>query len=244
MKKLDLFDVSIHEKDWKAFRKSATQEELLILGIGSMYRLISKRLISYLSALGIILSVIIGVVLLSLGAMNEGIIILVVGYVLFSFLATKCIRYRDSYNQIRNKLNKENRMYLQSVFKVNAGLAFFDALMYFIIAYITLFYQALMLFIGMFAPNFVIAKNGVLISIPKGYEIGNLEAIGGYYASYSLLDDWQKTSYENSHKYVATFTNNMGCSQTVHSADGKNFYNEDGSFAGTSNDNGKTIIPK
>ena len=43
MEKLDLTDVSIHEKDWKAFKKSATQEELLILGLGVKYKKIKSR---------------------------------------------------------------------------------------------------------------------------------------------------------------------------------------------------------
>ena len=37
-----------------------------------------------------------------------------------------------------------------------------------------------------------------------------------------------------------TFTNDMGCTQTVYSYDGKTFYNADGSYAGRSDD-GKTI---
>ncbi|MDE6613857.1 MAG: hypothetical protein K2K28_04830 [Clostridia bacterium] len=95
--------------------------------------------------------------------------------------------------------------------------------------------------IGMIAPNFVIAKNGVLIAIPKGCDVGNLAAVGEFYASRSLLDDWEQTSYEKSHRYTATVTNDMGCTQSVHSADGINYYFEDGSFAGRSDDNGKTI---
>lgn len=38
-----------------------------------------------------------------------------------------------------------------------------------------------------------------------------------------------------------TFINSMGCEQTVYSTDGKKFYNSDGSYAGSSNDGGKTI---
>lgn len=39
-----------------------------------------------------------------------------------------------------------------------------------------------------------------------------------------------------------TFTNDMGCEQTIYSSNGHDFYNFDGSFFGYSNDNGKTII--
>ena len=38
-----------------------------------------------------------------------------------------------------------------------------------------------------------------------------------------------------------TFINSMGCEQTVYSSNGREFYNADGSFVGTSNDGGKTI---
>ena len=38
-----------------------------------------------------------------------------------------------------------------------------------------------------------------------------------------------------------TFTNSMGCEQTVYSSNGREFYSADGSFVGTSNDGGKTI---
>lgn len=245
MEKLDLFDVSVHEKDWKQYRKSASQEELLILGIGVKYRLITKRLVSYLSALGIMLSVIIGLVLISsMEDMSAGLIVLVAGYAVFSFLATKFIRYNDSLSQINRRLDKENKAALKSVFNVSAAAGFFDGLVRALIMFITLPYQAVLMFIGMFAPNFVIAKNGVLIAIPKGYDIGNLASAGEYYASRSLLDDWRQTSYNENHRYKATFINDMGCEQTVYSADGKSFYTDGGSYVGQSDDNGKTIKTK
>lgn len=243
MEKLDLFDVSVHEKDWKQFKKRATQEELLVLGVGAKYRVIKQRLMSYLSALGIVLSVIIGVLLLPFSATSTvGFVVLIGGYIVFSFLATKAIRYNDTYSQIKWKLNKENKQVLKSVFKVPAFVAFIDALARYIIMWITIPYQALLILIGMVAPNFVISKNGVLLSIPKGCDIENLAEIGAYYASFSLLDEWEATSYENSHRYTGTFTNEKGVTQTVHSSDGKSFYDEGGNYVGHSEDNGKTII--
>lgn len=242
MEKLDLTDVSIHEKDWKAFKKSATQEELLILGLGVKYKKIKSRPFAVISLLGIILSVAVGLLLMQyLEDMSAGLIVLLVGYVLFSFIATKVIRYSDSFSQINRKLESENRKALKNAFNVSSAAAVFDALVQLPIMFLTIPYQALMMGIGMFAPNFVISKNGVLIAIPKGYDIGNLVAIGEYYASFSLIGDFEKTSYENSHKYTATFTNDAGCEQTIHSPDGKNYYYENGAYAGHSDDNGKTI---
>lgn len=244
MEKLDLIDVSIHEKDWKQFKKNAEQAELLILGIGVKYRIITKRLFAYLSALGIVLSVALGLILISTMAdMSAGLIVLIAGYVIFSFLATKPIRYNDSLSKIKSKLNKENKNALKNVLKVSAAAAFFDALIRFVVVYITIPYQALMLAIGMVAPNFVVSKNGVLVAIPRGYDIGNLTSIGEYYASRSLIDEWEQTTYEKRHRYEATFINDMGCEQKVHSPDGKLFYGEGENYVGRSEDNGKTIIP-
>ena len=244
MEKLDLIDVSIHEKDWKSFKKTAEQIELLILGIGVKYRIITKRIWAYLSALGIVLSVALGLILIStMEDMSAGLVVLIAGYVIFSFLSSKSIRYNDSLTKIKGKLNKENKNVLKQILKVSAAAAFFDALIRFIVMYITIPYQALMLVIGMVAPNFVVSKNGLLIAIPKGYDIGNLMSIGGYYASHSLSEEWEKTYYENSHRYEVTVINNMGCEQKLHSPDGKAFYDENGGYVGYSNDNGKTIIP-
>lgn len=243
MEKLDLINVSIREKDWKEFRKNATQEELFILGLGVKYRIIRSRPIAWISVLGIILSVVVGLVLMnSMGDMSTGLVVLLAGYVVFSFLATKFIRFNDSYGKISKRLEKENRKLLKSAYSVSAAAAFFDSFVQLPIMFLTIPYQALMMLIGMVAPNFVISKNGVLLAIPKGYDIGDLESIGSYYASYSLLDDMEKTSYEKNHKYVATFTNGMGCEETVCSPDGVKFYKDNGEYVGYSNDNGKTII--
>ena len=51
----------------------------------------------------------------------------------------------------------------------------------------------------------------------------------------------QAVSGESPKAKEYTFINDMGCRQTVYSSDGKNFYNADGSYAGSSNDGGKTI---
>lgn len=40
------------------------------------------------------------------------------------------------------------------------------------------------------------------------------------------------------------FTNSMGCTETVYSSDGKDFYSSSGELRGISNDGGKTITPR
>lgn len=240
MVKMDLLDVSVDEKDWKQFKKTAAQEELLILGVGVKYRLVTKRIISYLAALGIILSVAIGLVLISaLDDISAGLIVLVVGYVICSFLATKFIRYSDSYGKIKRKLDPENKKVLKELLKVSAAAAVFDEIVKLIIMYTTIPYQAILMFIGLFAPNFVISKNGVLLAIPRSCGLDNFETIGAYYASFSLFDEWE----EGRRKYKATFINDKGCEQTVYSPDKKEYYSSDWKHVGSSDDGGKTIKP-
>ena len=41
---LDLYDVSIHDSDWKQFKRRASQDEFLVLAIGSKYRLAKGRI--------------------------------------------------------------------------------------------------------------------------------------------------------------------------------------------------------
>lgn len=187
---LDLYDVSIHEKDWRLFKKSATQEEFLVLAIGSKYRLEKGRIKSIFFALGIVLSIVIGI--LTIGS-DVGLIILIGGYVLFSFLSTKAIRYQDTYEKCYRKLNKKNKIKIKEFISTPIILRILDWFIQLAIVYITIPYQAILLLIGMFAPNFVIAKNGVLVSIPKGYDIGALGTIGTYYESFNFLDEYMDT---------------------------------------------------
>ena len=199
IQKLDLEDVSIHEKEWKEFRKTASQEELLILAIGSKYRLRTSIIKSLLFAIGLVLSVVVGLCLLF--STTVGLVILIGGYLIFAFLSSKHIRYQDTFNQINRKLDKENKLYMKSVFKYSAGMTVLDIFLKFALMWLTIPYQALMLVLGMIAPNFTIAKNGVLVSVPKGYGLENLIDMGEYYKKYSLLDEMIETQ-KNSTNYI------------------------------------------
>ena len=104
----------------------------------------------------------------------------------------------------------------------------------------------------MFAPNFVISKNGILVSIPKGYDVGDLGAVGAYYSSFSFLDEALANQSNNSaqpaqsgsptddyyKKDEYTYTDSRGYEQTVYSGDGKDFYDAGGHYAGSSDENG------
>lgn len=194
---LDLYDVSIQESDWKVFRKGATQEELAVLAIGSKYRLEAGRWKSLIFTIGIVLSIVIGIATFTA---DIGPVILIVGYLFFSFLATKTIRYSDTYDKCYGKLKSEARKEVKSYFHTPVGIVILDFFIQFVIGWITIPYQAIMMLIGLFAPNFVISKNGVLVSIPKGYDVGGLEAIGAYYASFKVTDEINHTMEENTRR--------------------------------------------
>lgn len=240
MIKLDLLDVSIHSKEWKQFRKSASQEELFILAIGSKYRLRSTLITSLLFSIGIVASIVIGILLFASG-ISEGLIVLIVGYLLFSFLSSKHIRYQDTFNQLKGKLKGKYKEQINNILTYSIGLSILDFFLQFALMWLTIPYQAIMLLLGEFAPNFVIAKNGVLVSVPRGYGMDNLILMGEYYKQNSLLDDLMKTQHEKSHKYEGEIINDMGCKTTVYSADGINYRDDSGNNYIT-NDNGSTFI--
>lgn len=228
---LDLYDTSIDEKTWKSFKKTATQEELAIIAIGAKYRLsnLKRRILNsiYFVAMILCFALIPVTVFQSL-----------IAYPFIAFLATKSIRYTDTYTQSYNKIKKENRYLVDDYFNENVFLIIFDLIIYIGMFFITIPYQALMIGIGMIAPNFAISKNGILVSIPKGFDVGNLGAIGEYYSKFNMLDDMMET-HESKKKYY-TYTNDMGCEQTIYTTNGKDFYTTNGTYVGNS-DNKKDL---
>ncbi len=178
--KLDLYDTNVDEKTWKQFKKTATQDELTVIAIGAKYRIAHSRIKNLIYALGIVLSI---ALFWPTGGWS------LIGYPVFAFLATKSIRYEDTYSQSYRKLSKENRAFVDGYFNSNVGLTIVDTIIKIVLFWITIPYQAILLLIGMFAPNFVISKNGILVSIPKGYDVGGLGAVGAYYESFSFIDE-------------------------------------------------------
>lgn len=241
MNRRDFTDVSIHGKDWKNFKKTATQEELIVLGIGSKFRLNSTLWTSLIWAVGIIVSVIVGIVLINTDDDPiTGLIILIVGYLLFSFLSTKRLRYTDTYSEICGELNKENKKKINSILKPSFIKSFISVIINIILGLITIPYQFVMVIIGWIAPKFVISKNGVLITIPKGYGFENLAAIGEYYARQSLIDEMLDNSYKKNHKYEIEIIDDYGNTVKLHSADNIHFSDgSDGCYI--SDDGGRTV---
>ena len=95
--KLDLYDTNVDEKTWKQFKKTATQDELTVIAIGAKYRIAHSRIKNLIYALGIVLSI---ALFWPTGGWS------LIGYPVFAFLATKSIRYEDTYSQSYRKLGK------------------------------------------------------------------------------------------------------------------------------------------
>lgn len=237
--KLDLYDASIDEKTWKQFKKTASQDELAVIAIGAKYKVAHGRIKNLIYALGIILSI---AVFWPTGGWS------LIAYPVFAFLATKAIRYEDTLSQTYRKLNKEYRQLVDGYFNCGIGWIIYDFIVKIGVFWLTIPYQAILLFIGLFAPNFVISKNGILVSIPKGYDVGALGAVGEYYASFSFMDEALANANGNVQTASSaddyykrdeyTYTDSHGYEQTVYSGDGKEFYDTGGHYAGSSDENG------
>lgn len=226
--RLDVVDTSIHSKQWKAFRKQASEEELYLLAIGSKYRLTTTIIISLIFAIGMVVSVIVGIALISASQGDAGLIVLVAGYLLFSFLGTKHIRYDNTYSDLRGSLSSRYKKALDSLFNLSMGMKVLDFFVTFALVWLTIPYQFILWALEYVAPRFVVAKNGALITIPKGCGLDSILAVGEYYSSVSLLDEMMENSYAKSHKYTVEITNDAGCRVTLHSADNVHFKDDNG----------------
>lgn len=227
---LDLYDTSIDEKTWKKFRKTASQEDLSTIAIGAKYRMSGVSRI-------IIDSVCLVAMILAFALMFATNFISLIAYPIAAFFATKSIRYFDTYSKSYKKLSKENKAFVDSYFNDSIAVTMTYYILNLILYFITFPYQMLMIGIGFFAPNFVIAKNGILVSIPKGYDVGNLGAIGEYYSSINLLEDLE--IQEESKKTYYSYTNEYGCEQTVFTKNGIDFFSENGEYVGKKGNDGK-----
>ena len=247
---LDLYDTSVDERTWKEFKREASQEELAVIAIGAKYRIAHSRIKNIIYALGIILSI---AIFWPTGGWS------LIGYPIFAFLATKAIRYQDTYGQSYRKLSAEYKSFVDNCYNSSVWLTIVDGIVQFATFWLTLPYQAIMLLIGTFAPNFAISKNGILVSIPNGYDVGNLGAVGAFYKSFNFIDETlantkskptAKSESSPTDDYYKrdefTYTDSNGHTQTVYTDhDGKDAYDAGGHFVGTVSGEGseKTFTP-
>ena len=252
---LDLYDTIVHKKEWKEFRRSATQEELAVLAIGSKYRLSGAKFFvkAVVSVIGVILSVVLGITLFSQFGLFS-LFILVGGYLFFNLMASKLVGYSDTYSSCKRKLSKEYRAFVNSLFRENAAVVIFREIVLLALMIFTLPYKFLLIIIETLIPsthNWTVAHGGeagAVISIPKGYDVGGLGEIGAYYASCSFEDAWDKHIEEYEKARLAKFskyeyTDQYGVKREAYSDDGKNFFTSTDKLTqvGTSSDDGKTI---
>lgn len=90
-----------------------------------------------------------------------------------------------------------------------------------------------------------------MITIPKGYDIGNLAALGRYYASATFSQAWEEHLDNVEREKLAKFstyeyTDKNGMRQVAYSDDGKTFYDSTNKLheVGISTDGGKTLTQK
>ncbi len=256
--RLDVYDTIVSNKDWKAFRKGASEEELATLAIGSRYRLesVSFYVKAVISVVGMIFSIAFGISCFS----NFGIFaifVLVGGYIFFNLLASKLIGYSNTYSSCYRKISKEKREFVDRLFKKNIWLNLIRSIVLLFLNIITIPYKFILMAIEILIPpakNWAIAHGsdaGAVITMPKGYDIGCLGALGNYYASCTFGNAWEEhldnQERERLSKYKKyTYIDKYGVEQTAYSDDETHFYSSPNSRieVGTSNDNGKTIIPK
>ena len=252
---LSFADTIVSSSDWKAFRRGASDDELAALAIGSRYRMYGASFFvkAVVSVVGMILSVVIGASCVSSFGWFS-IILLVGGYLFFNLLASKLTGYADTYSSCYRKLSEKSRQLIKNLFPENAALTVLRTIVVMALNIITIPYKFILLIIEVLIPparNWCVAhggNEGAVITIPKGYDIGNLAALGRYYASATFSQAWEEHLDNVEREKLAKFstyeyTDKNGMRQVAYSDDGKTFYDSTNKLheVGTSTDGGKTI---
>lgn len=251
--KLDIVDTIVHQADWKAFRKRASQDELFALAVGSRYQLDGAKpfVKTFLAVAGAILAI---VLMVSMEFGQIGIIGGVAAFFACNLIACKQLGYYNTLNDCRWKLDSEHSQLLKDLFPENIFVAILRWLFMILLMIITMPYQAILMLIEILIPaarNWTVAHGGnagAVISMPKGCDIGGLAAMGEYYASQKLGDAVEQSLEEREAARVAkyqkyTYTDKYGVRQEAYSDDGRAFYSGTDRLkeVGTSEDGGKTI---
>ena len=253
---IKLHDTVVHKKDWKQFRKHATQAELAVLAIGSRLRLTGPQFFikSIVAVVGMILSIVLGLAYTLSEYAQFGIILLVGGYLFFNLLASKQIGYADTYSSCSWKLTGEYSKMIKEMFKENIALTILREILLICLRIITFPYQFILMVIETLIPpaaNWTVAHGGsagAVVTMPKGYNIGNLAALGEYYASCTFGSALEQHITDSEAARQAKFSqydyiDQNGMRQVAYSDDGRTFYTSTDKLTqvGTSQDGGKTI---
>lgn len=253
-KDIPLKIISIPDKEWKDYRNQATQDELFVLGLGMKLWLAKTRKSTLFFALALLLSVAVGIVVTILTQGFVGVIILVLGYLIFCTLCVRRHFIQQSFSQTKQKLTAENKKALDTALKTSGGAKFADVIITLILCTVCEPYFLVLAVLSAIIPSLMNTK----LVIPEGYGFEQLEEVKGYYAEKSFLSQvidmtgeetgvaafkrgFNGTSMVDDGYDEYTFTNDMGCSQTAYSKNGVDFYDANGAYIGKSSDHGKYI---
>ena len=109
-------------------------------------------------------------------------------------MASKLVGYSDTYNSCYRKLSKDSRDFVNGLFRENIAATIFREIVLVALTVFTLPYKFILIIIETLIPsarNWTVAHGGdagAVISLPKGFDVGGLGALGEYYASCSFGD--------------------------------------------------------
>lgn len=177
--------ISIPDKEWKEYRNQASQDELMVLGIGMKLWLNKTRKSALCFVLALLLTVAVGVVVALFANLIAGIAVIGVGYLIFCTLSMRRHFVKTSLSQTKSKLNAENKKALDAEFKTSGGATFAEVLITIVLCTIC---EPYIMAVAVLSAIFPSVLNTKLV-VPEGYGFEALEEIKGYYAEKSFLSE-------------------------------------------------------
>lgn len=201
--------ISIPDKEWKEYRNQAPQDELLVLGIGMKLWLGKTRKSALFFTLGLLLSIIIGAIVAIFVYDIAGIIIIGLGYLIFSTICMRRRLIKTSLSQTRSKLSVDNRKALDAEFKTSGGASVAEAFTTIVLLILCQPYVMALAVISAVIPSVLNTK----LVIPEGFGFEALEEVKGYYAEKSFLSEAINICFDNNSsntKSTKTFKDEYG----------------------------------
>lgn len=242
--------ISIPDKEWKDYRNQASQGELLALGIGSKMWLNRTRKKTLVFSLLLLLTLAAGALLAVFVEPIIGIPIAVLGYLVFCTLCVRRHFVKTSLNQIKSKLNADNKKALDAEFKASGGATFAEVIITLILCSIGEPYYMVLAILTAVIPSVLNTK----LVIPEGYGFEQLEEVKGFYAEKSFLSDVVDMCVDYNHNDAmrsrgngqATFRDEHGNEvdveeQSYTNARGEKVYKDDNGREYVSDDGGVTV---
>lgn len=252
--------ISIPDKEWKEYINQAPQDELLVLGIGMNLWLAKTRKNTLYFMLGLLASLMLGILIAVLASAVAGILIIAAGYIVFCTLCMRRHFVKTALNKTKSKLTAENKKALDAEFKTKGRETAAEVFITVMLAFVCEPYALGLALASAAVPSLMNTR----LVIPEGYGFEALEQVKGYYAEKSFLsevieivtdynindsrrarmnaDASPADDYYKKDKY--TYTDSHGYEQEVHSDDEKNFYDAGGHFQFEGEKQGDEIVIK